>query len=105
MNILKFSKAGLPENELCQISWDVNQDSVNPSALQNSELCFLVRPYRSRLVGERAPPVEQCLADEEKNQQRQQDSHTGDRYRAHHRHQQLVTVPSRPPSHTLGGRS
>lgn len=63
-----------------------------------------VSPYRSRLVGERAPSVKKRLADEEKRQQCQQDGHTGDSYRANHCHQQLVTLPRRPPSHTLGGR-
>lgn len=61
-------------------------------------------PHRSRLVGEGAPPVEQRFADEEKSQQCQQDGHTGDGNRAHHGHQQLVTVSCGPPSHTLGGR-
>lgn len=63
-----------------------------------------VSPYRSRLIGERAPSVKKRLADEEKRQQCQQDGHTGDRYRAHHCQQQLVTLPRRPPSHALGGR-
>lgn len=61
-------------------------------------------PYRSRLVGERAPSVQQRLADEEKGQQSQQYGHTGNCHRANDCHQQLVTVPIRPPSHTLGGR-
>lgn len=64
---------------------------------------ILPYPHRSRLVGEGSPSVEQRLADEEKSQQRQQDGHAGDGYRAHYCHQQLVTVPCRPPSHALGG--
>lgn len=60
--------------------------------------------HRSRLVGECAPAIEQCLADEEKGQQCQQDSYTGDSHGTYHCHQQLVTVPRRLCSHTLGGR-
>lgn len=63
-----------------------------------------VHPYRSGLVGEGASTVQQHLADEEESQQCQQDRDTGNSYWAHHCHQQLVTVPSRPPSYSLSGR-
>lgn len=77
-----------------QLSSKYNYDKV---------LRILPYPHRTRLVGEGSSTVEQRLADEEQSKQCQQDGHTGDGYRAHHRHQQLVTVTWRPSGYTLGG--